>query len=216
MTRRHRDVGADRRAVMFMQIFQGKVRDPAAVKATLDRWERDLAPGARGWIGGTHGVTDDGMLIAAVRFESKDAARRNSERPEQEEWWREMEGHFDGEVTFHDCEDVTILLGGGSDDAGFVQVIQGRVKNLERAHALAEQSNEFLPKYRPDVIGGMIAIDEAGFVTETIAFTSEKAAREAEKKELPPDVSRLVEEEMSLFDDVKYLDLHRPWFASHH
>jgi hypothetical protein len=201
---------------MFMQIFQGKVRDPAAVKATLDRWERDLEPGAKGWIGGTHGVTDDGMLIAAVRFESKDAARRNSERPEQAEWWREMEGHFVGDVTFHDCDDVMILLGGGSDDAGFVQVIQGRVKNRERAHALAEQSTEFLPKYRPDVIGAMIAIDEDGFFTETVAFTSEDAARKAEAKEMPPDVSRMVEEEMSLLDDVKYLDLHRPWFASHH
>ena len=43
-----------------------------------------------------------------------------------------MQECFDGEVTFHDCDDVTMFLGGGSDDAGFVQVIQGRLSDPER------------------------------------------------------------------------------------
>src|ERR1700716_1068152 len=215
MTRRHRDADPDWSAVMFMQIIQGRVRDPDAAKATSDRWPRDLEASAEGFIGTTYGVTDDGMLIAAVRFESEDAARRNSERPEQSEWWQEMERHFTGDVSFHDCDDVTILLGGGSDDAGVVQVIQGRVRDRERAHELAEQSSEMIAKYRPDVIGATIAIDKDGYVTETVAFTSEEAARKAEAKEFPPEASRLLDEEMSLLDDVKYLDLHRPWFSSH-
>jgi hypothetical protein len=200
---------------MFMQIIQGRVRDAEAVKATMERWQTDLEPGADGWLGGTYGVTDDGMLIAAVRFESEEAARRNSDRPEQSMWWREMEAHFIGDATFHDCGDVTLLLDGGSDDAGFVQVIQGRVTDRDKARTLAAQSSDSLRKYRPDVLGGTIAIDKDGFVTETIAFTSEAEARKAEKREMPAEVSAMMEQEMALLKDVTYLDLHHPWFASH-
>ncbi len=200
---------------MFMQIIQGRVRDPEAARATIDRWRRDVEPGSIGWLGGTYGVTDDGTFVAAVRFESREAARRNSERPEQAAWWEEMASHFTGEVTFHDCDDVQLLLRGGSDDAGFVQVIQGQLRDRERALELANESTQLITKYRPDILGATIAIDENGFCTETVAFTSEAAAREGEKKELPPEVSRMVEEEMSLLDDVTFLDLHEPWFASH-
>lgn len=199
---------------MFMQIIQGPVRDEDAVHATLDRWHRDVEPGAEGWIGGTYGVTDDGMLVAAVRFESAEAARRNSDRPEQSAWWREMEQHFTGPVTFHDCDDVTLLLGGGSDEAGFVQVIQGQVQDKERARAFVEQSDSMIGKYRPDVLGATIAIDSDGCFTETVAFTSEAAAREGERKELPDEARSMMEDGMSALADVKYLDLHHPWFSS--
>lgn len=200
---------------MFMQIIQGKVRDADAARTTMDRWLRDLAPGAKGWIGGTYGITDDGTLLAAVRFESEDAAQRNSKRPEQAAWWKEMQSRFSGDVMFHDCSDVMLLLAGGSDDAGFVQVIQGRVSDRDRAHMLVEQSGSLMSKYRPDVLGATIAIDKNGFFTETVAFTSESAARQAEKKEMPADAKQLMDEEMSLLEDVKYMDLHQPWFATH-
>ena len=200
---------------MFMQIIQGRVRDPEAAKATIERWRRELEPGAIGWLGGTYGVTDDGTLMACVRFESKEAAQRNSERPEQSAWWEEMASHFTGEVTFHDCDDVQLLLAGGSDDAGFVQVIQGQLRDPQRARQLMDESADLITKYRPDILGATIAIDENGFCTETVAFTSEAAAREGEQKEMPPEVNRMVEEEMSLMENITYLDLHEPWFATH-
>lgn len=200
---------------MYMQIFQGAIRDADAARATMDRWLTDLESGAEGWLGGTFGVTDDGMFVAAVRFESEEAARRNSERPEQGEWWREMAQHFTGPVTFHDCKDVVVLLGGGSDDAGFVQVIQGQVADPDRARAFAEQTSELMATYRPDVIGATIAIDEDGFFTQTIAFTSEDAARDGERKEMPADVAATMAEGMAMLTDVHYFDVHHPWFASH-
>ena len=201
---------------MFVQIIQGRIGDAAAARQAMERWQRDLEPGADGWLGGTYGITDDGALLAVVRFESREAARRNSARPEQAAWWQEMERCFAGPVTFHDCADVMLLLSGGSDQAGFVQVIQGRVRDRDRLHALAEQSQDVLARIRPDVIGATIAIDDAGFFTETIAFTSEQQARAAEQRELPADAAQLLDEEMSLLDDVRYVDLHQPWFASPH
>jgi hypothetical protein len=199
---------------MFMQIIQGPVGDQDAARATLERWHRDLKPDAAGWLGGTYGFTDDGTLVAVVRFGSAEAARRNAERPEQREWWREMQAHFTGEVTFHDCTDVMLLLGGGSDDAQFVQVIQGRVRDRERARELVKRTGELISAHRPDVMGATIAIDDGGFFTETVAFTSETAARDGEQRELPAEARQLIDEEMSLLEDVQYLDLHHPWFAS--
>jgi len=201
---------------MFMQIIQGTIKDPDAVRETMDRWLTDIQPGAKGWLGGTYGVSDDNQLIACVRFDSHESATANSSRPEQTGWWQEMEKQFDGPVDFHDCDDVRLFLQGGSDDAGFVQVIQSRVRPENRARllALAQQEDAELSKYRPDVIGGTIAIDADGVVTETVAFTSEAEARKAEKQDLPPEVTKQLEEQMSLVEDVHYIDLHHPWFAS--
>lgn len=199
---------------MFVQVIQGRVGDADAARATMDRWLRDLRPGAQGWLGGTYGVTDDGLLVAVVRFESYEDARRNSERSEQSGWWDQMSRHFTGKITFHDCKDVSLLVGGGSDDANFVQIIQGRVRDRDRVLALLEQSSQLISKYRPDVLGATIAIDEDGYLTETVAFTSEQEARLAEKQEMPAEVKSLMDEEMSLLEDVEFLDLHQPWFAT--
>ena len=55
---------------MFVQVIKGKVSDSSAIRATLDKWLSELAPGATGWLGSTTGVTDDGTLIGIVRFDS--------------------------------------------------------------------------------------------------------------------------------------------------
>src|SRR5438552_969506 len=189
---------------MFMQIIQGQVSDPDAARATMDRWLVDLEPAATGFLGGTYGVTDDNLLVACVRFDSEESARANSDRPEQGEWWSQMERHFTGPVTFHDCSDVMLLVGGGSDDAGFVQIIQGRAKDMTRIHGLVERSEPMLAKYRPDVMGATMAMDADGFFTETVAFRSEAEARKAEKQEMPAEAKAVLDEEMGLLEDVRF------------
>ena len=76
---------------MFVQVIQGKVKDPEQAHAALDRWSEELSAGAAGWLGSTAGVTEDGTFLATARFESEDAARANSERPEQDRWWSEAQ-----------------------------------------------------------------------------------------------------------------------------
>jgi hypothetical protein len=199
---------------MFIQVIQGRLRDEEKMRTLTDRWQAQLAPGAEGWLGSTYGLTDDGTFVGVVRFESEDAARHNSRRPEQDAWWQEAERCFQGDVEFHDCTDVTTLLEGGSDDAGFVQVIQGRAKDRQRLHEMVDQSREMMTQERPDIIGATLAIDADGAVTETVAFTTEEEAREGERRELSEESRRLFEEEMSQIEDIRYLDLHSPWFAS--
>src|SRR4051812_45849011 len=121
---------------MFIQTIQGTCTRRDELRAVLDRWLAELGPGASGWLGGTYGFTDDDLFLAVVRFESRDAAMANSQRPEQDIWAKEKMMLFDGPVEFHDCDDVTLLLDGGSDEAGFVQVIRGRLDDPERLRAL--------------------------------------------------------------------------------
>ena len=198
---------------MFIQIIQGKCSRPEELQALAERWRAELAPGATGWLGGTYGFTDDDMFEGVVRFESREAAMANSERPEQGEWAGQMMALMDGPVEFHDCDDVTLMLDGGSDRAGFVQVIRGKVTEPDRLKALMSDT-DMLHEARPDILGATLAIEADGTFTETIAFTSEAEARAGEKKEMP-DMPAEVRETLDMaMKDATFYDLHHPWFES--
>lgn len=200
---------------MFIQIIEGRVSDAGPLRAAMDRWIEELAPGAGGWLGTTGGVTDEGDFIALARFESEDAALRNSERPEQGQWWGETAKLFHGPVTFRDCRETVAFGRGGSDSAGFVQVIQGRVRDVDRMRALNEQAESAWGDFRPDVIGGIVALHGDGGFTNAVYFTSEREARDGERQEPPPALKALMEEQMSLYEgEMRFLDLREPWLAS--
>lgn len=199
---------------MFIQVIQGRTENDQALRAATERWADELAPGAEGWLGATFGVTDDGVFIGVVRFDSEESARRNSERPEQGAWWRETEQLLSGGATFHDYTDITTMLRGGSDDAGFVQVLQGRVSDRDRMVELTDRAGSVLASERPEIIGGTLAVGPDGGFTETVAFTTEDAARDGERRQLSRAGEELMSELNALIESVTYLDLHRPWFAS--
>jgi hypothetical protein len=199
---------------MFIQVIQGHVTDRTGVYDAFESWVRQLAPGAEGWLGTTAGVTDDDELIALVRFESEDAAQRNSHRPEQHQWWMDTSKLFAGDATFHDSTEIDTMLEGGSDEAGFVQVIQGRTSDPARLRELNRRSEEPLRQHRPDIIGGTIALHDTDRVTEAVYFTSEPEAREGERKAMPPEVEAVYREEQEQLRDQRYLDLNEPWLYS--
>jgi hypothetical protein len=175
-----------------------------------------LAPDAEGWLGSTAGVTEDGMSVAVVRFASAEAARRNSARAQQGEWWSGMSKQFLGDVTFHDCSEVVSVRAGGSDDAGFVQVMQGRTRDLPRLREVDAMFEQRFPDLRPELLGYFVAVhdDEDGAFTLTAYFTSEEAARAGEREEPPAEAAELLREEMQLMQDVVFLDLREPWLHS--
>lgn len=199
---------------MFVQFIEGPVADREALRAQHERWLQELAPGADGWLGITGGVTPAGTGVIAARFASEEAARRNSDRPEQGRWWQETATCFADEVTFTDCDEVETFLGGGSDGAGFVQVLRGRVTDTDAARTLMSAFEEALPETRPDVLGGYIGLAADGAFTQVVYFTSEAAAREGEQRRSPEDEE--LEEQMGtlMAEEVRYLDLPDPWLAS--
>lgn len=198
---------------MFAQVIRGKAADAGSMRAAMDRWQEQLREGAIGWLGTTAGVADDGDFVAVARFESAEAARANSERPEQDAWWREMVGHLDGEPTVRDCERVEIWPAEPSDDAGFVQVLEGRISDPDRALQLMRDAGEAVARARPDIVGGLIALSPDGRFTQVVYFTSEEEARKGEAAEAP-ELDEQMAESMSLLGDVTYVDLRQPWLTS--
>jgi len=198
---------------VFIQVIQGQVTDRDELKTMIDRWVSDVAPTATGWLGTTAGVTAGGSFVALSRFESEEAARRNSERSEQDQWWAETSKLFDGEVTFRASIEVEEFLRGGSDDAGFVQVITGQARDVDRIKELNEQYGQYA-HLRPDLIGGVIALHDDALFTQAAYFTSEAEARAAESQEPPDEVKAVMDEENDLISSIAYIDIEEPWLYS--
>ncbi|GIF66407.1 hypothetical protein Ais01nite_44420 [Asanoa ishikariensis] len=197
---------------MFVQIIQGHVRDPGQLKAAMDQWIRDLSPGAEGWINSTGGVTDDGEFIGLACFTDIHSAQRNSERPEQDQWWQRTSKLFDGEVQFHDADDAVAERPGDPNQAGFVQILQGQGSDRDRALTLLLGDSEEWAQFRPDVLGTTACSYGDGEYTMAVYFTDEPAARAGERKPLPPKLAEEAAELAKLqVHKTRYFDLHTPW-----
>ncbi|MDQ3980036.1 MAG: hypothetical protein M3314_10860 [Actinomycetota bacterium] len=197
---------------MFVQVITAKVVDREGLSRQLDRWERELRPGAEGFLGSTSGVTDEGRFLALARFESEEAAQRNSDRPEQSAWWAETEETLE-DVNFQNGVKVVTMGGGGSNDAGFVQVMRGRVLDAAKMDELWSRMGEFeeaMASHRPDVIGDVTVVHADGSYTDAVYFTSEAEARRNEGKEPPPQMRTMFEEWMTAATVDEYLDLREP------
>ena len=191
---------------MFVQVLRGRATDRSGVMRDLDRWATELAPSAEGWLGSTAGVTDEDRFIGSFRFESQELAQQNSDRSEQTQWWNAFSKNLDT-PRFWDCSLVQEYKGGGSDDAGFVQVIQGRVIDPE---GYRQEAMSLGGSPRGDVIGGLIAWDGSRF-TEFVYFTSEEDARAGERSAAHQIA---LEKVWPRTGDLDYFDLRQPWFAS--
>lgn len=196
---------------MFVQVIQGAVANPAEFTQQSRTWQDRLRPGAIGYEGSTVGVTDDGTAFILARFANQELAQANSQRPEQGAWWAETEQQFSGEVTFADTSDVTLMGPGGSDSAGFVQIMKGQVKDQARYAEFMERSAPMMQELRPDVIGGLVAWVGDGRYVQAVYFTSEEEARASEARmasgEMPPEFAEAMSLELGA---VEYFDLRNP------
>lgn len=198
---------------MFIQVITGTTSDREGLQRQAERWEQELRPGATGFLGSTGGVTDDGRFILAARFESEGAARRNSAREDQGAWWAETEKYLDN-VEFIDSTEVLPMLGGGSNDAGFVQVMRGRITNRDKAAELITRMGQFealMRQHRPEVIGDITVLHADGTYTDVVYFTSEAEARQGEKRPMPAEAEAMVGEFMATMPVDEFLDLREPW-----
>ncbi len=200
---------------MFVQVFTGKVTDAEAVRRVLEEWPSGPGRDARGWLGSTSGITGDGQLVALARFDSEEAARANSERPEQDAWWDSLAAHLDGEASFFESSDVDADIVGNPDEAGFVQVMRGRVRDVTRARKLAIEGTGAWARYRPDILASLMLTHDDGEYVMAIYFTSEAEARLGEKKEPPPELADQIAEMDTLDEgEVVFYDLCEPFLGT--
>jgi hypothetical protein len=193
---------------MFVQTIKGMTKDAAKLKAQAERWQADVRPGAVGFLGGTGGIADDGTFVLFARFIDEASAQANSSRAEQNAWWEQTVDCFDGEPTFRESSDIRFLFDGGSDDAGFVQVMEGRA--VDRAKAEAFETPELLEqlhKARPDLLGAMRVWFDGGTFAEVAYFTSEEGAR---KGEASSEFEAPMQEYQDLYRDMTFIDLRDP------
>lgn len=192
---------------MFIQVIKSKSSRHDEVRALIEEWAQ-MSDDGSGFLGGTYGFTDDDDFLGVIRFESKEQAMANSDKPETDAMSQRMAELMDAPPTFQDCDDVTVWLDGGSDDAGFVQIIQGSTDDPERLKQVMTDDTQDVSSERPDIIGGTFALASDGTFTNTVAFTDESSAREGEKSSSPP------EDMQSVMGDLTFYDLRDPWFVS--
>ena len=133
-------------------------------------------------------------------------------RAEQSAWWSEFEKCLEGTPTFRESNDIALLFDGGSDKAGFVQVMEGSVS--DRAKAEAFETPEMLAGLkaaRPDLIGSIRAWFDGGRFVDVAYFTSEADARRGEQSE---EFSGPSEQYLALFGDMAFTDLRDPILTS--
>lgn len=194
---------------MFVQIIEGQTSDAAALTARGESWQEELAPGAVGYLGVTSGVTADGRAITIVRFQDEASATANGNRPEQGEWWAETAKLYDGEPTFTNSSEVDEWGGGGSNDAGFVQVMKSTGVDRAKVEAM-DRAFEPHMHLRPDLLGGIRIWTGPDSCVDVAYFTSEAEAREGEKAEMPPELASVMEQMAEGLGTTEYLDLTDP------
>lgn len=193
---------------MYVQVIKGKTSDPTALMEYGRSWQTEVRPGSVGYLGSTAGVAADGTFVVIAQFTDEVAAKENSNRPEQDAWFQGFAKLIDGEPTFAESTDTSVLFDGPSTKAGFVQVMESRV--TDRAKAEAFESEELLTelrKARPDLLGGLRLWLPNDRVIEAAYFTSEAAARKGEQSEDFGDQGAQFGE---LYEDMTYTDLVNP------
>jgi hypothetical protein len=196
---------------MFVQVIEGKVKDADLLLRQTDRWIEEIKPDVKGYLGSTGGITRDGHAVWVARFESAEAAQSNSGNPRQDAWWNETSKAFDGEPTFYDCTEVDTLFDGGSDNAGFVQVIEGTATDPARIREMFRSHEAELRAARPDIIGGIVAWHGDSF-SQVMYFTDEAQTRTQEKATENADMRK--EYEAVFAGPPRFYDIPKPRFDS--
>jgi hypothetical protein len=200
---------------MFIRVIQGRATNPPGIRRDLGRWQRQLAADADGWLGSTAGITEDGWSITVVRFASEAHARRNSDRSEQREWWRDASQHL-ARVAVHDAPTVHTYRDGGVDEAGFVQVIQGHSDDRAPMAGLGRDREKVLAREAPHILGMTVAehADRPGDFTQIVYFTSEQDARRFAQE--PPTAADepVLEQLRDLMTNARCFDLRDPQMLS--
>jgi hypothetical protein len=196
---------------MFIQEFHGKVRDKALLDKQMEIWQKEIRPKAKGFLGSTVGVTPDGTMVTVARFESEELAHQNSDMPEQTAWFEKTSKAFDGELTFHDYTDVDTYGDETTNDAHFVQVMQGHAKDMRAMRAMEAEFDDQMSKIRPDIIGTVTGWEPDGSFTTVAYFTSEAEAR---KNETAMAKDPTFQQYMQQVDgEMKYYDIKEPLFV---
>ena len=196
---------------MFVRVHRGQVDDRDDIRREWRCWERSLQDAPDGYVGSTAGIADDGTFVAMVRYESEAAARCIDAVSPGAERWRQactrLRDHF-----VVDSTETDVWNRGGTDEAGFVQIRLGMSSDPARLRDLyVNQQPVRMGPYRPEVLGGLFAWYGDGGFALSAYFTSEDEARSGENLH---EFESFFDDISAVMQDVRYVDLHEPWFST--
>jgi hypothetical protein len=99
-------------------------------------------------------------------------------------------------------------MGGGSNDAGFVQVMKSAGVDRAQVERMDAAFESFTGE-RPDLLGGLRIWTGADSCIDVAYFTSEEEARKGEQAEMPEELTALMSEFVQA-GETEYLDLTNP------
>ena len=100
-------------------------------------------------------------------------------------------------------------MGGGSDDAGFVQVMKSTGVDRQKLEA-ADAAMEPYASARPDLLGGIRIWTGPDRCVDVAYFTNEAEARQGEQAEMPAELQALMADMGAAMGETEYLDLVEP------
>lgn len=195
---------------MFIRVIEGHGDDREALRRIADRWGTNVRGVVPGCVGATMGCADDGTFLAILRFESTDAAAEQATLPSSIRWIDELTAALLSPPQIEDHPEVDVFAGGGSAEAGFVQVVRGRALDKTELKEIEWQILEWFPGLRPDYFGSWMAWNESRF-TEVAYFASAAEAHAGEQRVAESEHSGDFEQWLDGITDVRYVDLHEPW-----
>lgn len=178
---------------MFIQVIQAPTRNADALREASYRWAHELGSTSIGWLGCTSGVTPEGLFITAERFESEQKAMLEAGRPGRRRWWTETSKSLTGEATFINCREVELFAPDQAaiDRAGYIQIVQGRVRNPTLMRTLLRSMEKEMFRYREHFLGSTLALHPDDGYTHLNYFTSDEAVRNAELRETHPRIKSI-------------------------
>jgi hypothetical protein len=196
---------------MFVQIFEGRVFNRGTAHRLIDDWVSALRLRAVGFLGATAGVSDDGRVIALLRFESAAAASGSGYLPERGPYWAELEKVLNGPVAVTDSDDAETFFSGGSNDARFVEIVKARGVNRAQLREMDASIQRVAGSWRPDFIGSFRVWTGPDSYVEADYFTSEAEMRESQQKEPPPEFAGRIGAFQEMMANAEMLDIRDPW-----
>jgi hypothetical protein len=202
---------------MFLQIIQAPAGDAEVLRAASYRWADRLGSTSVGWLGCTGGVTAEGVFFTAERFESEQKMWVESGRPGRRRWFADLRKGMTGEPVFTNCREVEVFAPDPEaiDRAGYVQIVQGRVKDAALMRTLMRSMEKEMFAHRPDMLGSTLAFHPDDGYTHLLYFTSEDDVFEAELRETPPRIKSVMDAVYELNTVLPtYHALTSPWMHS--
>jgi hypothetical protein len=107
---------------------------------------------------------------------------------------------------------VRLFGDGRSDLAGYVQVIQGHIDDLERLASLGGDQEKALAREAPHILGVTVAehADRPGDFTQILYFASEQDARRFEPEPLTDADESAQAERRGLMTNLRSFELREP------